>query len=154
MVMQGSSLFDSRSYCEPVQLAWESISGVPFVARPVDAHLLRRVLKPSGVGKLEPALFPLAAAGAGGHLVRKALNENPVAQIAVLGVLAVVVGFLLLTRMAGNSGGGDPSASSPTASDASTAPALADSAGTPAVPSPARPAPLRRPPARPRPRRP
>jgi hypothetical protein len=69
--------------------------------------------------------------------VRKALNDNPVAQIAVLGVLAVLVGFFLLTRMASKSGGGDPSASSPAASDASTAPALADSAGTPAVPSPA-----------------
>ena len=57
------------------------------------------------------------AAGAGGRLVRKALNENPVAQIAVLGVLAVVVGFLLLTRMGGKSGG-ESSATSPTASGA------------------------------------
>ena len=68
--------------------------------------------------------------------MRKALNENPVAQIAVLGVLAVLVGFFLLVRMSGKSGG-DTSASSPAASDASTAPALADSAGTSAVPSPA-----------------
>jgi hypothetical protein len=50
--------------------------------------------------------------------VRKALNDNPVAQIAVLGALAVIVGFLLLTRM---SGGGDSSATSPTASDAPAA---------------------------------
>ena len=50
--------------------------------------------------------------------MRKALNENPVAQIAVLGVLAVVVGFLLLTRVASKSGGGDSSATSPTASGA------------------------------------
>jgi hypothetical protein len=57
MVTQGSSLFDSRSYCEPAQLAWESVSGVPFVAQPVDAHLLRRVLKPGGVGRLGPFLF-------------------------------------------------------------------------------------------------
>lgn len=49
--------------------------------------------------------------------MRKALNENPVAQIAVLGVLAVVVGFLLLTRVAGKSGG-ESSATSPTASGA------------------------------------
>jgi hypothetical protein len=30
---------------------------MPFAALPVDAHLLRRVLKPSGVGKLGPFLF-------------------------------------------------------------------------------------------------
>ncbi len=53
--------------------------------------------------------------------MRKALNDNPVAQIAVLGVLAVLVGFLLLTRVAGKSGG-DSSAASPTASDTSTVP--------------------------------
>jgi hypothetical protein len=53
--------------------------------------------------------------------VRKALNDNPVAQIVVLGVLAVLVGFLLLTRVAGQSGG-DSSAASPTASDTSTVP--------------------------------
>ena len=50
--------------------------------------------------------------------MREALNNNPVAQIAVLGALAVIVGFLLLTRM---SGGGDSSATSPTASDATAA---------------------------------
>jgi hypothetical protein len=54
MVNEGSSLFDSRSNGEPVHMAWESVSGRPFAAEPVDAHLLRRVLKPSGVGKLEP----------------------------------------------------------------------------------------------------
>ena len=47
--------------------------------------------------------------------MRRTLNENPVAQIAVLAVLAVVVGFLLLTRVA-NQSGGEPSATSPTAS--------------------------------------
>jgi len=56
-------LFDSRSYCEPAQSAWESISGVPLVGSPVDAHLLRRVLKPSGVGKLGPSLFPARLGG-------------------------------------------------------------------------------------------
>ena len=53
--------------------------------------------------------------------MRKALNDNPVAQIVVLGVLAVLVGFLLLTRVAGQSGGDSPAAS-PTASDTSTVP--------------------------------
>ena len=53
--------------------------------------------------------------------MREALNDNPVAQIAVLGVLAVIVGFLLLTRVAGQSGGDSPAAP-PTASDTSTVP--------------------------------
>jgi hypothetical protein len=57
-VSGGSSLFDSRSYCEPAQSAWESISGRPFAARPVDTHLSRRVLKPGGVGKLGPFSLP------------------------------------------------------------------------------------------------
>ncbi|MEK6328054.1 MAG: hypothetical protein AABM66_11115 [Actinomycetota bacterium] len=62
--------------------------------------------------------------------MRKSLNENPIAQIAVLGVLAVVVGFLLLTRAAGKSGG-DASSSSTTASSATATPAPAiDSAGS------------------------
>jgi hypothetical protein len=65
--------------------------------------------------------------------VRKALNENPVAQIAVLGVLAVVVGFLLLTRVASKSGGGDSSATSPTASGAPATSAPTDGSST--VPS-------------------
>jgi len=64
--------------------------------------------------------------------VRKALNENPVAQIAVLGVLVVVVGFLLLTRM-GSKSGGEPSATSPTASGAPATSAPADDSST--VPS-------------------
>jgi hypothetical protein len=61
--------------------------------------------------------------------VRKALNENPVAQIAVLGVLAVLVGFLLLTRVAGKSGG-ESSATSPTASGDSATSAPADGSST------------------------
>jgi hypothetical protein len=66
--------------------------------------------------------------------VRKALNENPIAQIAVLGVLAVVVGFLLLTRM--GSSGGESSATSTTASDAAATPTPAiDSATSTAPPT-------------------
>jgi hypothetical protein len=68
--------------------------------------------------------------------VRKALNENPVAQIAVLGVLAVVVGFLLLTRVAGKSGGGS-SATSPTASGAPATSAPADGSSTAGTTPPA-----------------
>jgi hypothetical protein len=66
--------------------------------------------------------------------LRRALNDNPVAQIAVLGVLAVIVGFLLMTRMAHKSGGTD-SAATPSATPA--APAPADTAGASTPPSPA-----------------
>jgi len=40
--------------------------------------------------------------------MREKLNENPVAQIALLGVLAIVVGYLVLSKM----GGGEESSSS------------------------------------------
>jgi hypothetical protein len=51
--------------------------------------------------------------------VRKALNDNPVAQILVLGVLAVIVAFLFMTRI---QGGGSSSESTETTTAASTAP--------------------------------
>ena len=56
MVARGSSLFDSRSYCEPTQSAWESISGRP-VGRPVDTHLLSQVLGRGGSGRLGPSFM-------------------------------------------------------------------------------------------------
>jgi hypothetical protein len=62
--------------------------------------------------------------------VRKALNDNPVAQIAVLGVLAVIVAFMLMTR-AGH-GGSDSAATSA----APAAPAPADVTGASTSPSP------------------
>jgi hypothetical protein len=52
--------------------------------------------------------------------MREKLNENPVAQIALLGVLAVVVGYLLLSKMGGGGEGGSPE--SPTAGVESVAP--------------------------------
>jgi hypothetical protein len=62
--------------------------------------------------------------------VRKALNDNPIAQIAVLGALAVVVAFMLMTRVA-NKSGGESSGTSTTASEAAATPAPAiDSAST------------------------
>jgi len=61
--------------------------------------------------------------------VRKVLNDNPVAQMAVLGLLAVIVAFLLLTRVAHKSGGSDSSATSATTSGAPVAPAPTDSTG-------------------------
>jgi hypothetical protein len=44
-------------------MAWESVSGRSLGTPPVDAHLLRRVLKPSGVGKLGPFLYPVHRPG-------------------------------------------------------------------------------------------
>jgi len=43
--------------------------------------------------------------------MRQKLNENPVAQIALLGVLAIVVGYLVMSNMGG---GGEEGASSET----------------------------------------
>jgi hypothetical protein len=54
--------------------------------------------------------------------VRKALNDNPIAQVAVLGLLAVVVGFFLITRMSGKS---SSSSSDTSATAASVAPGTA-----------------------------
>jgi len=57
MVREGSSPYDSRSYCEPTHSAWESISGRCLVRRSVDTHLLSQVLEPGGTGGLEPLFF-------------------------------------------------------------------------------------------------
>jgi hypothetical protein len=83
--------------------------------------------------------------------VRKALNDTPIVQVAVLAVLALVVGFLLLTRVAssGSESGSSPATATSSASaapgvtttpDASaaapsaTTPSLAPEAATPAAP--------------------
>ena len=55
--------------------------------------------------------------------MRKAINENPMAQIAVIGLLVLVVGFLLLTRVM---------KSGESAETATTADTTAVPAGTPA----------------------
>lgn len=55
--------------------------------------------------------------------MRKAINDNPIAQIGLIGLLAVVVGFLFLTRVMKS----DDSAEAPATTDASAVPA-----GTPA----------------------
>jgi hypothetical protein len=47
--------------------------------------------------------------------MREALNSNPVAQIAVLGVLLVVVGFLMMTRVMKQDDGGSTSPAPPAA---------------------------------------
>lgn len=66
--------------------------------------------------------------------MRKALNDNPVAQIAVLGLLAAVVGFMLLTRVA-SGGGGETAASSTTAPSAESGVAPAVDSASPTTSS-------------------
>lgn len=64
--------------------------------------------------------------------MRKAINENPIAQLAVIGLLAVLVGFLLLTRVM-NREENPPPDSTTTTPAAATAPAAASTAtATPA----------------------
>jgi hypothetical protein len=60
--------------------------------------------------------------------VRKAINENPVVQVAVIGVLAIGVAFMLLSRMGG---GGSSSPASPS----TTTPVAAAGTATPTTPS-------------------
>jgi len=67
--------------------------------------------------------------------VRKAINENPVVQAALLGGLAIIVAFMLLTRLGGSSGS---PATTPTTSAAPTTPSTASTTPgtvTPAAPS-------------------
>ena len=53
--------------------------------------------------------------------MRKALNDNPVFQILAVGVLAVLVGFLLLTRVMKSDSGAEPTTSSTATPTATTA---------------------------------
>jgi hypothetical protein len=62
-----------------------------------------------------------------GAPVRRALNDNPVAQIGILAVLALLVGFLLITQMSHKS--------SETSTTATTGDASAASVAGPATPS-------------------
>jgi hypothetical protein len=72
--------------------------------------------------------------------VRKTLNDNPVVQIVFLGALAVLVAFLLMTRVMHKSGGSSASTTPTTSAtaaptDGSTAPtATAPSSPAPAAP--------------------
>jgi hypothetical protein len=68
--------------------------------------------------------------------LRQQLNTNPLAQAAVIGVLALVVGFLLLTRMGGGAEA-PPTTTTPATDTAATDAAAADPAATadPAAPT-------------------
>lgn len=61
--------------------------------------------------------------------MRKALNDNPIAQVGVLGVLALLVGFLLITQMSHKS---SSPASDASTSGASVAPGT-ESTGAPSI---------------------
>jgi hypothetical protein len=52
--------------------------------------------------------------------MRKALNDNPVAQIVVLALLGIVVAFMLLTRVAHRSGSSAPATTTTESSTASS----------------------------------
>jgi len=82
--------------------------------------------------------------------VRRALNDNPVAQIVVLGVLAVVVAFLLMTRVMHKSGDSSSTSTTPSATPTAVTPGAATpdataetapSAAAPSSPSTVAPAP-------------
>ena len=73
--------------------------------------------------------------------MRKALNDNPVAQLAVLGALAVIVAFLLITRVAHKSGDSGSTAASPTTPGAPVTPAPTDSTAVPPATDPSTTAP-------------
>jgi hypothetical protein len=71
--------------------------------------------------------------------VRQAVNENPVAQAAVIGLLIVAVAFLMMTRVLNSNGGDSESATESSVAAAPLEPA-ADSATlapTDAAPTPA-----------------
>jgi hypothetical protein len=68
--------------------------------------------------------------------MRKALNDNPMVQISVLGVGLILVGFLLFTRMSGGKEKTEvpPNAPIGATADASAAPAVDGAAPTGSVP--------------------
>ncbi len=69
--------------------------------------------------------------------MRRALNENPVVQAAVIGVMALLVAFLLFTRVVNRGGEEAPATeATPTASD-TAAPATAAPAATADATAPA-----------------
>lgn len=62
--------------------------------------------------------------------MRKALNDNPVAQIAVVGMLLAVVGLLLTTRVMKKDSGSNATATNPVAEGSTVTPAGSDVAAT------------------------
>ncbi len=58
----GPSSYDSRSYCEPTRLDWESSSKAPVGAL-ADSPLFHRVHSLGGTGELEPMILAMRWAG-------------------------------------------------------------------------------------------
>jgi len=73
--------------------------------------------------------------------VRKALNENPVVQVVMLGLLGIVIAFLFMTRVMGGNEPGAPAppTSTTTVPTTSTATTPAPSTSVPTVPGAAAP---------------
>lgn len=67
--------------------------------------------------------------------MRKALNENPVVQVAVIGVLIVIVGFVFMMNMSGGGGGGGDESAADSSSAPVAQPASAPSSVTTDVPA-------------------
>ncbi len=87
--MKGSSLYASRSNCEPTQSPWEPSSGSALVVAPAGTHLFIQVRRQSGNGKLGP-LRPSP-----GPPMRRGPEREPAGPGRPIGVLALVVVFLL-----------------------------------------------------------
>jgi len=67
-----------------------------------------------------------------GDGVRKAINDNPVVQVGVLAVLALVVGFMVITRMSGKN---SETSTDTSTTAASVVPGAATTPTTPATPT-------------------
>jgi hypothetical protein len=66
--------------------------------------------------------------------VRKALNENPVVQVVMLGILGIVVAFLFMTRVMGQEESGESATSADATATVPPAPEATVPAEAPAAP--------------------
>jgi hypothetical protein len=62
--------------------------------------------------------------------VRKALNENPLVQIGLIAVLALIVGFLLLSRVMNQGSSGEAASPATAPSESTLAPPATDPTGS------------------------
>lgn len=64
--------------------------------------------------------------------MRKTINENPLVQVVIIGVLVVIVGFLFMTRLSGGKKPGSEDPAAATATEGTVAPITADPGAAPA----------------------